>query len=505
MLVTALFGSVSLQRSFPLIDSDGFFVDPLNRNFGAVKHVLDLDQPVVFTDTGEFILMGDEAGAVTPTAINPKSVSENGCSSVAPVVVGNSAIYVQAGGQILRDLLVEFDADGYKGRDLSVFSSHLVEGSATIVDMAYQKTPHSVVWMVRSDGVLLSLTYVKEQRILGWARHDFSGGTVENVCCIPEGTEHAVYVVVKRTINGRTTRYIERMDTRVVDDVTDYVGMDSAVTQDGTNTGSTTMTISGGSAWDDTELLTVTVSAVTDVNEGSGFKAADVGNAIHFYDSDGELLVRITITEVTSTTVVKGFASESVPAAIRTTATTYWGHAKTVVKGLWHLVGEEVSVFGDGTVVASPNNETYGTPLEVASDGTVTLPAPYVKVHVGLPFITDIETLNVDSAESETLANKKSNPSAITMHLEKTRGVFAGAQAPSDDDDDPLEKLTELKLRNLEGYNEPADLFTGEVTVNIQSNWNQKGRVFLRQVDPVPMTVNSIFPNGLFPFRKAGS
>lgn len=504
---------LSLQRSFPLQDDDAFLFDIIGREFNGVKHLLEMKLPVIFTQSAEYVLEGDTSGAITPTAINKRTISYNGSSSVAPVIIGESAIYIQERGQIVRDLSVEFQADGYQGNDLTTFSPHLVE-NYTIVDMAYQKTPHSIVWLVRSDGVLLSLTYVKEQRILGWARHDFDGGTVENVCCIPEGIEYAVYVVVKRTINGRTTRYIERLATRVVGDITDYVGMDSAITRDGTNTTATTMTISGGTNWTYDEHLTVTASSIVGVNvgldagkagasTGLGFSSSDVGNAIDFYDSDGVFVVRILIDEYTSTTVVKGRASETVPAAYRSTAISTWGHAKTVVTGLWHLIGEDVSVLGDGAVVASPNNADYDT-LTVSATGTLTLPQPYVKVHVGLPFIADIETLNVDTDQGETLADKQSIVTKLTLQLEKTRGGFIGPQPPSDDEDDPLEKLSELRTRNEEGYNELTELFTGELTQTMQGNWNKKGRVFIRQVDPLPITVNSIMPAGLFPFSKKG-
>jgi hypothetical protein len=504
---------MSFQISFPSVDSDAIQFDLIGRDYNGLMHILEMEFPVVMTETAEYALAGDTDGKVTPTAVNKKYISGYGSSKVPPVVIGKGCVFVQAQGKRVIDLFVQGDQDGNRNNDLLDGSDHLTE-VYTITDMAYQKTPNSILWLVRSDGTLLSLTYIKEQKILGWARHDFQDGTVENVCCIPEGTEHVVYVVVKRTINSRTTRYIERMNTRVVDDITDYVGMDSAKTQDGTNSTATTMTISGGTDWTNDELLTITASSVVGINldqdagrtnasTGHGFSSADVGNAVVFYDSDGVQIARIVITEVTSTTVVKGYPDEDIPAAIQGVATSTWGHAKCVVKGLWHLIGEDVSVFGDGYVVASPNNDNYDI-LTVASDGTLTMPDPYVKVHVGLPFISDIETLDVDSSQSETLANKQSLTNEVTLHLEKSRGIFVGTEAPSDDDEDPLENLDELRLRNLEGYNEPSDNFTGVVNKIIQGNWKNKGRVFIRQVDPLPMTVNSIMPTGLFPFRNQG-
>ena len=149
-------------------------------------------------------------------------------------------LFVQARGSIVRDFAFDFLVNGYRGSDLTIFSSHLVEGY-TIADWAYAQTPNSIVWMARSDGTLLGLTYIKEQQILGWHRHDFAGA-VENVCVVPEGNEDVLYLVINRTIDGDTVRYIERMNTRTISPtesfagtpgIVDFLGMDCALIYDG--------------------------------------------------------------------------------------------------------------------------------------------------------------------------------------------------------------------------------------------------------------------------------
>lgn len=108
--------------------------------------------------------------------------------------------------------------EGYANVDISAQASHLFYGDGagitrTLRDWAFAKRPWQLVWAVRADGVLLSLTYSPENRQAGWARHD-TDGAYENVCTVPEGAEDAVYVVVKRTVNGVPRRYIERMTSR---------------------------------------------------------------------------------------------------------------------------------------------------------------------------------------------------------------------------------------------------------------------------------------------------
>ena len=334
------------------------------------------------------------------------------------------------------------------------------------------------------------MTYVREQQVLAWTRNDFDG-TVENVAVVPEGTEDAVYLVIKRTIDGSTKRYVERMTKRVIDDLEDLILVDSAHTYDGRNTGSTTMTLSGGTTWEYTETLTLTASVAT-------FESGDVGNEIHLTGSDGEV-IRFEIKGFTSSTVVTGTGHKTIPTSLRTTATTTWTEAISTVTGLWHLEGKNVSVFADKFVVASPNNASYTT--VAVSDGSVTLDRPYGVIHIGLPFISDVETLDINTAQGETLADKRKNVTAVSMHLEKTRGVWAGNQPPTSDTTDPLENLYELKVRESETYDDPVALFTGVEEIDIESRWNSSGRVFIRQVDPVPLTLLSVYPSGWLPFR----
>jgi hypothetical protein len=171
---------------------------------------------VVFGSGTEMTVDGDDAGILRPDAVNPRKLSANGCNELAPIEIDDSAIYVQGRGTLVRDLK-PIGLDGYQGTDLTIYAAHLFSGYS-LVDWDYAQNPHSVVWVVRSDGVMLGLTYLREQAVWGWHRHD-TDGVIENVCVIPEGAEDAVYCVVRRTIGGATVRYVERMASRYFTDV----------------------------------------------------------------------------------------------------------------------------------------------------------------------------------------------------------------------------------------------------------------------------------------------
>lgn len=481
---------------FPTQDDDSFKFKCRGKGINSIKAFADIGPLVIFTEGGEFVV-GAAGQAFTPTAAAPKQYSYNGSGELPPIIIGTEALYVQAQGSIVRS--VSFDslgggADGYKDTDFTVLAGHLFKGH-TILAWAFQKTPDSILWVVRDDGVMLGLTYIKEQNVLAWHRHDTSG-IIENVCSIPEGTSYGTYIIVKRTINGSSVRYMERLCDRIIDDIVDNIFMDCALSYDGRNTGVTTMTLSG-SGWTYDDTLTLTASA-------SYFVIGDIGNEIHLTGTDG-LKYRCVITAYTSVTVVSVKPTETITVAsgLRAVATTHWAKAVNVVSGLSHLEAKEVSVLGDGYVVASPNNDEYGTALTVAS-GSLTLPSCYAVIHVGLPYISDLETLDIDSANGETLTGKKKNISKVHLHLDETRGVWVGGQAPSDDDTDPQEGLVELKIRENETASEPNDLFTGPEEVIIESAWNSNGRVFIRQIDPLPISVLAAMPEGLIPYKQGG-
>jgi hypothetical protein len=212
--------------SNPLVDSDSMSWRQVGRRLNRVRHFVEAAQRLFqFSDIGESIVQGDTDGILRPGEVNPRQFSENGAAiRPAPLVVNDTALYVQARGSMVRDL-APMQVGGFAGSDLTLQAAHLVDGYE-LVDWCYQQTPHSVVWAVREDGQLLSLTYVRELGILGWAHHD-TLGEIESVCCVPEGTLDAVYVVVKRTIDSNVVRYVERFTNRLADAP---VLMDASVT-----------------------------------------------------------------------------------------------------------------------------------------------------------------------------------------------------------------------------------------------------------------------------------
>ena len=113
--------------------------------------------------------------------------------------------------------------------------------------MSYQQEPDSIIWCVRDDGQLVGLTYQRSENVVAWHRHIFGGvfGSGDAVCESVASisgtlTEDEVWVIIKRTINGATKRYIECFSDFDFDETsaTDFKFLDSHLSYSGSSVSS---------------------------------------------------------------------------------------------------------------------------------------------------------------------------------------------------------------------------------------------------------------------------
>lgn len=101
------------------------------------------------------------------------------------------------------------EAQDYQMRSLMRLNKNL--GRPGITEMATSRRPDRRLWFVRSDGVLLAKLYDPAENTLGWSRI-ITDGEIESVYVKPASSEDEVMVIVKRTVNGQTVRYLEQFD-----------------------------------------------------------------------------------------------------------------------------------------------------------------------------------------------------------------------------------------------------------------------------------------------------
>lgn len=190
------------------LDDDGFSFTAASDQVNPIQYLASSRTLVAFTSGGEFTVTGGLEKPLAPTNAQIRQRSNYGCARVRPVRIRDSEIFIQRAGRKVRSFAYNVVNDDWTAPDIAVLSDHATESG--IVDMCWQQESDSIVWMVRADGVPISVTYDKDQDVTAWAIHDGFTGFVESIATIPDSTGDQVWMVVKRTIDGSVVRYIER-------------------------------------------------------------------------------------------------------------------------------------------------------------------------------------------------------------------------------------------------------------------------------------------------------
>ena len=452
-----------MSYRLPVKDDDRISFKVAAREANTIRHIVPLQQLMLLTSAAEWRVSPVNSDAITPTTISVRPQSYIGANNVQPSIVNNSMVYCAARGGHVRELGYSWQSNGYITGDLSLRAAHLFD-NYEISDMCYSKSPHPLIWFISSTGYLLGLTYVPEQQIGAWHWHD-TDGTFESCANVAEGAEDHVYVVVKRTVNGNSVRYVERMASNAFDSIDDCFFVDSGLTYDGNNTTATTVTVSGGTLWGPTELLTITASTSIFAYPAT----TDVGDAFVFTATDGTQY-RLTIESCSSTTVVQARSDKVLAVAFRNVPISNGAFARNSVGGLSHLEGKTVSILADGAVM----------PSKVVVGGSVSIDRAAVKIHVGLQYLSDLQTLPLAINIEAFGQGRVKNINQAWVRVFRSSGLFVGPTA---------DKLTEAKMRTNEPYGSPPSLRSDEISVNITPTWAQGGQIYIRQADPLPLTV----------------
>ena len=200
-------------------DDDALIYTIASNQSNAIRFLSSTAVLTVGTSGGEYVLTSTSDGPITPTTTLIRKYSNYGSAKITPVQVADVTLFVQRGNRKMREFkfVGNVNVGGYSAPDMTILAEHITNGG--IVDMAYQQEPDSIVWIVRDDGTLVGMTYRREEEVVAWHKHviggEFSGGqaVVESIATLPTDTgEDELFMIVKRTINSVTRRYIEKMN-----------------------------------------------------------------------------------------------------------------------------------------------------------------------------------------------------------------------------------------------------------------------------------------------------
>ena len=220
--------------SDPLLDDDAINITALASEVNQIRWLEESDD-IIVGSAGSIRTIGpsDITRVFSATNLEQRRRTTYGSGDVKPIRAGNATVFVGRAGITLREFLR--DGANYLAPDISVLSRHLLY--SRIVDMAWQQDPTPQMWLVMGNGELVSTTYDREQNIIGLARHQIANGAVESVAVIPNQSGYDdLYMVVRRTINSQTKRYVEVLEREFEASETareDGIFLDSCLTYSG--------------------------------------------------------------------------------------------------------------------------------------------------------------------------------------------------------------------------------------------------------------------------------
>lgn len=433
---------------------------------------------ILLTTNGAWLLSGgaggvaSQGGVLTPATATATPQAYVGANDVPPILINYDIIFVQAKGSIVRDLTYNIYANIYTGNDISIMSSHLFYGHQ-VVEWAYAEEPFKMVWVVREDGTLLSLTLVKEQDMYGWAHHD-TRGDFESVCCVTEGHTDATYFAVRRPHPQNPDAkvlLIERLAEREFP-----FGAEDAWCVD-----------CGAKTVANTPPYTLQPINIAGTNKVALFVTTGIWAVGHI-----GWIVRVgggivKVTDFVSTFELLGEVLQPITDVIPNDPFKRYKIADpgewsidqpfTTVYGLDHLEGQAVSVLADGGVING---------LTVHS-GSITLPAPATKVVAGYGFQAQLQTMPLDlGQEVNSVQGKRKKIGALTVRCKDSRGIKAGRLFST------VTPIKELNRVTTMGF--PIKLVTADERIVMDPLWDVPGQICLQVDDPVPATVLGVVP-----------
>lgn len=335
------------------------------------------------TQGGEQILQGAATGAaLTPTSVQAYRETQFGSApNVRPTRVGKSILFFNRPGRKLHEWTFQWQVNGYVGPDLAVLAEHITRGTdgSGVVQVAWQQNPHGVLWAIRGDGALIGLTYLRDQDIVAWHRHQLGGNyyggppVVESIACIPSPdlSYDELWLSVLRTVNGTPVRFVEVMTRYFEAQPTEQAWFVDAGLSGVLPKPAATLTPSGfiNSAG---PLMTPAFTGTATLNASAPiFSAGSVNQLVRLNGGLLWVTANPSTRSVTAQVILPMRSLAPAPSGTWTIAPK-----QNTLSGLSHLTGEAVVALGDGF--------EFGT-LPV-SGGSITLPGQGASlVTAGLP------------------------------------------------------------------------------------------------------------------------
>lgn len=512
----------------------------------------------LFTSSGIFRIVTGESLAFTVDNISSEEQESWGVSNIQTLKIGQSFLYIQDGERVVRDLQDTIESNGFAGDDLTLLAKHLfknrkivnwayardpdsiiwcVMDDGTANTLTYLRKHQIWAWAHHTtNGLFKSVEAMPETT------------SEYGVYFVVERT------ITGTTGSPSTMQYVERLKNRDILDIKDSFFIDSGLSLDvpititeATTTLPVVITASAHGLADADSVDISDIVGMTELNNNRYKIGNKTTNTFELFDrfqtietitgatqaaaceitigahthTEGQqvkisgvvgmtqlngntyLVKAATATGVTLkslagvdldstafTAYISGGKAVMDDNVDGTAFTAYVSGGKarlvvTTISGLEHLEGEAVAVLADGGVVHNPNDPALT--IKTVSNGAITIANGASRIHSGLPYISDLVNIGVDLTSlngfGDSLARWKSIP-VVKIRVQDTAGIRIGP------DEDNLE---EYKSEGFDANKGPV-LLNQVIEKSMAPRWDHDGTVFIRQLNPLPMTILSLMP-----------
>jgi len=404
----------------------------------------------------------DREDPLTPTNVVARRQSTYGSAEIAAVSVNDVILFIERNERKVRELVFSIEKDSYVAPDLTILSNEVTTGGIT--EIAYMKSPDPILWCVRADGKLLGMTYERTQDVVCWHLQE-TDGDVESIAVVPSVSsyEDELYMIVERTIDGNTVRYIERKRPQEETPYTWHV--DCA------------LEFNGGAAVDITGITNANPAVVS--STGHGLTTGD----------NVKITGVLGMTEANDIFEVVVIDPNSYSLKDKTGAvainSTGWGtytsggtgqQYENTFSGLDHLEGETVTIQADGATVAD----------EVVTSGSITIDEWANRAIVGLPYTGYLRPMRIEagSMDGGTGQGKTKRISKLSIRFKDSIHCKVG------------ETLTDTEIVPFRdasmSMDSRPDTFTGDKKIMFPGSHSTDGYYYIIQDEPLPLNILSV-------------
>ena len=362
---------------------------------------------------------------------------------------------------------------------MTLLAEHITQGG--IEEVAYAQEPDSIYWAVRNDGVLLGLTYQREEDVVAWHRH-IMGGKAQS--CTVTVTDY------NNTVSGTKLTFTKSDGTTVTfTSTTGTAGTNEFKTETNNNTTASNLQSAINGHADFTATVSSAVVTVSETTpESTGFLTVVSQDSVRLAITNEtaakvKSVATITETDEHQTWVIVErliggntvqhveFLDENFNMDSSLTGTVTG--ASTKVTSLDHLEGETVQILIDDAVY----------PKQIVTNGQVTISLPSTfpskTIKVGLGFVSTLKTLNIEAgAQAGTAQGREKRYNEIIVRLHESVGVTINND--------------QLPFRSsADEMGQPIPQFTGDKRVS-NLGWDKEGQITIQQTQPLPLTVLAI-------------